>query len=119
LDRFGRAPAQQWLRIAFFAAAAIAFAMAVIPTPDLVPIDSDKLQHMLAFFTLGMLGAGGFRRRSFLAVLLWLAAFGALIEIVQEIPALNRDSDVMDWLADLAASFVALTIARAIWPRLE
>jgi hypothetical protein len=44
-----------------------------------------------------------------------LSAFGAIIEVLQAIPALNRDSDPIDWLADTAAA--ALVLAGVRWRR--
>jgi hypothetical protein len=43
-----------------------------------------------------------------LTLLVGLSAFGALIEFIQMIPALQRDGDVMDWIADTAAAAVIL-----------
>jgi hypothetical protein len=40
--------------------------------------------------------------------MLVMAAFGALIEIVQLIPMLHRDSDWHDWVADVFAVVIAL-----------
>jgi len=41
-----------------------------------------------------------------------LSLFGAFIELVQAIPVLHRDSDVLDWVADtVAASLVLLGIS--------
>jgi hypothetical protein len=45
-------------------------------------------------------------------LLLWLSLFGAFIEVVQAIPALHRDSDVLDWLADTAAAGAILLLVR-------
>jgi hypothetical protein len=42
-----------------------------------------------------------------------LSAFGAIIEVLQAIPALNRDSDPVDWLADTVAA--ALVLAAVGW----
>jgi VanZ family protein len=39
-----------------------------------------------------------------------LSAFGALIEIVQAVPALHRDSSALDWLADTGAVLVVLIV---------
>ena len=44
-----------------------------------------------------------------------LSAFGAIIEVLQAIPALNRDSDPVDWLADTIAA--ALVLAAVRWWR--
>ena len=41
-----------------------------------------------------------------------LSLFGALIEVFQSIPALHRDSDVVDWIADTAAGIVVLLLVR-------
>ena len=50
----------------------------------------------------------------------WLAAFGAAIELFQALPALHRDAEVLDWLADMAAAAVALGLVRwALAPHLE
>ncbi len=37
-----------------------------------------------------------------------LSLFGAFIELVQYIPALHRDSDPIDWIADTAAAALVL-----------
>lgn len=106
---------QRWLRRAFFVAAAFAFVMALLPHPPSVPlVKGDKLQHMLAFFTLAGLAAAGWQRRGALSLFVALAIFGAAIELFQAIPALHRDADVMDWLADMAATLVGLGLARLV-----
>ena len=43
-------------------------------------------------------------------LLVRLSLFGAFIEVVQAIPALQRDSDLLDWLADTAAVAVILLL---------
>jgi len=92
-------------RLLFWAAAAFAFAMAVIPHPPDVPgHPSDKIQHIAAFVTLAGLGAWAYPRARLLHLLIGLSLFGALIELVQAIPALHRDSDILDWLADTGAA---------------
>lgn len=100
-------------RIAFVLCACFAFVMAAVPHPPPIPGEpSDKIMHMLAFATLGALGAGGFRRVSAAWLFLGLTAFGALIEAVQAIPMLNRDSDILDVVADMAAALAALAAVR-------
>ncbi len=96
-------------RLLFWAAAIFAFVMAVLPHPPQLPgSPSDKLQHFAAFATLGVLGAWAYRRTGLIKLLIGLSLFGAAIEIVQAIPALHRDSDALDWLADTVASGLAL-----------
>jgi VanZ family protein len=104
-----------WLRRAFVAAALFAFVMATLPKPPELPGDpGDKVQHMLAFFTLGSLAALGWRGRSAWHLLAVLAIFGAAIEVVQMIPALHRDSQLSDWLADMAAAIVSIALVRLV-----
>lgn len=104
---------QRAARIAFFAAAVLALVMAVLPHPPRIPGDPpDKIQHMLAFATLGTLAAVAYPNRSIRFLLAALAVFGGAIEVAQAIPMLNRDSELADWLADVAAALVALALTR-------
>jgi VanZ family protein len=43
--------------------------------------------------------------------------FGAFIEVVQAIPALHRDSDVKDWIADTIAAAAVLLLVH--WRRMR
>jgi VanZ family protein len=106
---------QTWLRGAFFICAAYAFVMALLPNPPALPVQpGDKVMHMLAFFTLGALAAAGWRERRAAALFAWLALFGASIEVFQAIPALHRDAEWADWLADMAAAAAALFLVRQV-----
>jgi hypothetical protein len=106
-------------RILLFIAALTAFVMAILPHPPEVPVVSwDKLQHMAAFAVLAGLAALGFPRSSPFVVLAGLALFGGLIELVQAIPAIHRDSDAFDWLADIGAGAVVLALAE-FWRRVS
>ena len=97
------------LRFAFWAAAAFAFTMAVLPHPPHLPGDpSDKVQHMVAFAVLAGLAAAAYGKAPLLRIGLGLSAFGALIEIVQLIPALHRWGHALDWVADTAAAALVL-----------
>jgi len=93
--------------------------MALVPKPPEFPGQpGDKVQHMIAFFTLGSIAAAGWREKPLWTLFAGLAVFGAAIEIFQLIPALHRDAEALDWLADMAAAAVALLLARLILPRL-
>ncbi len=111
--------ARLWLRRAFFVAAAFAFVMALLPQPPELPGQpGDKIQHMLAFFTLGALAAAGWRERTLWPLFAGLAVFGGAIELFQLIPAMHRDSEALDWLADMGAALAGLALVRLVLPRL-
>lgn len=111
-----RLQASQTLRAAFWVAAAFAFVMAILPHPPQIPLEpNDKVQHVAAFATLALLGSLAYPRTSLLRLLVRLSLFGALIEIVQAIPVLHRDSDVLDWLTDTLAAAAILLVVR--WRR--
>ncbi len=100
-------------RILFWLALVFAVTMAVMPRPPHLPIDrfGDKFAHTLAFATLAALAAV-----SFPAAIRWRVAerlcfLGALIEVIQSIPALHRDCDIRDWLVDAAAVVVVTFLA--------
>jgi VanZ family protein len=109
------------LRLAFWAALLFAFVLAIIPHPPELPgAPSDKIQHISAFVALGAIGFFAYPRSSLLTLGARLSLFGALIEIVQAIPALGRDSDVLDWIADTIAAALILGLLhwfRGRWSR--
>jgi len=100
-------------RLLFWAALVFAFVMAVLPHPPRLPGEpSDKVQHVIAFATLALLGSWAYSKARALKLLAGLSLFGAFIEAVQAIPVLHRDSDVLDWLADTIAVAVVLVLVR-------
>lgn len=101
-------------RIAFWAALIFTFTMAVIPMPELPASASDKLLHVLAFLTLTLLAVAAYPRLSLLRIGLWLFALGLLIELVQLIPALNREGDLLDLMVDALAIGVGLGVIRIL-----
>ena len=105
--------ASRTARYVFWAAAVFAFVMAIVPQPPQLPGEpSDKVQHITAFATLALLGSFAYPATRLMRLLGSLSLFGAVIEIVQAIPALHRDSDVVDWIADTAAVIVVLLTIR-------
>ena len=108
--------ASRTVKILFWAAACFAFVMAVLPHPPRLPVEpNDKIQHITAFATLALLGSFAYPRTSLVKLLVSLSLFGALIEVVQAIPMLHRDSDIFDWIADTGA--VALVLLAVHWWR--
>jgi VanZ family protein len=87
--------------------------MAVLPHPPRLPgAPSDKVQHIIAFLTLGVFAVAAYPRAPLVRAVTWLSAFGAMIEVVQAIPDLHRDSDPLDWLVDTIAALAAVAAAR-------
>jgi VanZ family protein len=83
--------------------------------PRLMPWD--KAEHFTAFFGLTILGLLAFPRQRSWQVAMALAVLGALIEGVQGLPAIHRDSDLRDWIADLAG--IGFAIGPTLIPTLR
>ena len=96
-------------------AALAAFVLAILPNPpEFSGLPPDKLQHFAAFAGLAGLASAAFPSSSTLRLLAWLSGFGALIEIVQGTELIQRDSDVLDWVADTAACALVLAAVQ-LW----
>jgi len=102
-------------RFAFFFAALAILAMANLPDPPQIPGElSDKAQHMLAFAVLSALARAAWPATAAWKILVLLAAFGAIVELLQAAAGLGRDPSMADWLADVAAiALVLIAIAAA------
>lgn len=101
--------------LAFWLCLIGALTFAVMPHPPQIQGVGDKFEHMLAFGTLALLGSFGFPRQPKLRLGERLSFLGALVEVVQSIPALHRDCDIRDWIADtlaIAAVLVLLYLLR-------
>lgn len=99
------------LRLIFWSAVLFAFVMAIVPRPPELPgAPNDKIQHISAFVVLGSLAFFAYPGTKRIFVGLGLSLFGALIEFVQAIPALHRDSDILDWIADTIAAALILIL---------
>lgn len=101
----------------FWTALAFTFICAVLPAERLHLGDKDKVEHVLAFFTLTIMATAAYPRRALAVTAILLFGFGVLIEVVQALPFVNRMSDFADLFADGAAilaasSLLALTGAR-------
>ena len=93
----------------FWGACIFTLVMALLPHPPQVPGHfSDKVQHSAAFATLGFLGRLAYPRVASFRLIAALSFYGALIEVLQAIPALHRDSDPLDWVADTIACAVVV-----------
>ncbi|MEO7248399.1 MAG: hypothetical protein ABIW31_08075 [Novosphingobium sp.] len=99
--------------IAFCAAVLFAVTMALLPKPPKLPGDElgDKFHHVLAFAVMTGLGLVAFRWDNRWRLAERLSFLGAMIEVAQAIPALHRDCDIRDWVADTLAVLVVTGIA--------
>ena len=105
LDRYG----QPVLRAGFVAALVIILAGALYPLGGDPSGNGDKVVHFAAFYGLTLLGAAAYpRARDIVWLVVGLAAYGALIEVLQPLPPFGRDRDVLDWVADIAGVVLAL-----------
>lgn len=81
---------------------------------------NDKVNHILAFFTLAFFGRLLWRDTRAVVLIGWLALFGGAIEILQAATDFGRDGDWLDFAADMAAVFAGLAAARLavmLWDR--
>lgn len=103
------------MTVLFWLAVAFTLVMALLPAPPAaLLVAGDKVLHMAAFALLSLLAALAFPRRRALELFAGLAALGGLIEVLQMIPALRREADLGDWLADCAAIAVVLVLCRSV-----
>jgi hypothetical protein len=112
-----RDPWGSLFRAVFWIVLSAVLILSSMPNPPTMPPNTDKMQHAAAFFTLVLLGGLAYPRISLLKLVIGLAAFGALIEFVQAIPVLHRQTELLDWVADvggIAAAIVVLGAWRAI-----
>lgn len=107
------------LRGLFWLTLLVVFTLAVMPHPPHLPVEpSDKVQHFAAFACLMLIGSAAYPRLSPVKLTLGMAAFGALIEVIQAVPVLRRDADLFDWLVDVAAVGCVL-LGLIAWRRLR
>lgn len=107
-------PFKSLARIVLCLAVLFTLYMALSPHPMSLPTDQlgDKFAHSFAFATLTVLAVTAFPAMELLRVGERLSLFGALIEVVQATPALHRDCDIFDWVADtLMIALVLVSIA--------
>lgn len=86
--------------------------MASLPHPPQLPIDDlgDKFEHAMAFGVLTILSALAYPAFPLPRLAERLSFFGAGIEVVQSIPALHRDCDILDWITDTIAILVTVLL---------
>lgn len=93
------------LRVAFVLCLAVVLYLALDPAPLIKGVSSDKVNHVLAFFGLGVLLRFGWPRFRLVWAALALLALGILIEVVQHY--IGRDAAFGDVLADIVGLALA------------
>ena len=102
-------------RLLLAVALVTAVTMALLPRPPHLPVEvGDKWLHMAAFGTLTILSAAGYPDMPLHRIGERLSFLGALIEVFQSIPAIGRDCDVMDWVADTVVIIGVLVVVRIV-----
>jgi hypothetical protein len=86
----------------FAAALGLTLFCALRTRPVPLPVN-ENLQHMAAFAALMLSGAVTARRPlHFIGLAAGLILLGGFIELLQMLPFVHRDADVVDWMADVA-----------------
>ncbi len=92
-----------------------AVALAAMPhPPHLLDGIWDKAQHATAFAALALACVLAYPRMPLLRIGERLSFLGAMIELVQSIPAVHRDCDIRDWVADTLAVAAVLGIVALV-----
>jgi VanZ family protein len=101
-------------RILFLLAALAVSVASLLPQQELPKIGvSDKLEHLLSYFALAILGSFAVReRRSLLYLFVLLCAMGGVIELLQAFSP-GRSPDIVDAVADGAGAAAGVLIGAA------
>ena len=97
---------QRICRILLLTGAMVTLWLALSPHPPRI-FAWDKFEHGAAFMALTFAFWAAYPTLRLRWVALILSGFGTLIEILQGIPAIHRDSSFFDWCADSVAIFLA------------
>ena len=107
---------RMWMLI-FWALLAVALTKSVSQfMPTMLDLMWDKAQHFTAFATLTLLAVLAWPNMSSIRLLERMALLGAMIEVIQATPSLQRGCDIFDWTADMVATLAVLGI-RQMWLR--
>jgi len=99
------------LSVLFAGCLFVALVCALRPDPEAIAgAIPDYVLHAGVFAVLSVLGLVAFPQLDRAVLFTLLAAFGALIEVLQGQPMFHRDADWHDWLADLIAVACVLAI---------
>jgi VanZ family protein len=98
------------LRAGFYAASTLVAIFSLVPSGALPPTSiGDKVEHVIAYAVLGLLGAAS-SERGVMRVILGLAVFGVAIEMLQAFSP-GRAPDPLDVVADIIGSGLGCSLA--------
>lgn len=98
-----------------------ALVLSIIPSSSpVLPQWNDKLEHAGGYFLLTFFFCGIYSRRHYWVVGLAMLSLGALVEILQGLMHMGRNSDVNDLIADAVGIAPAILLSLtplSQWPR--
>lgn len=98
-------------RVAFLLCLVSVLVLALMPTSPMPPSWWDKANHVVAFTVLAVLGCWSYPGRN-AKVLLWLLAYGCLIEVLQATLTATRSAELRDVVADGAGLLLGWQFTR-------
>ena len=100
-------------RAAFLLCLVSVLVLALMPTSPMPPSWWDKANHVAAFTVLAVLGRWSYPGRN-AKVLLWLLAYGCLIEVLQATLTATRSAELGDVVADGVGLLLGWQLTRVI-----
>jgi VanZ family protein len=104
---------RSYARWTFAICLVVVLVSALMPPQVIAPIGWDKMNHVVAFAVLAMLGCSAYLERR-VRVLLGLLAYGVLIEWLQSLTD-YRMAEALDVLADGVGILVGWTFTHLLW----
>lgn len=100
-------------RLVFILTITVVFILAVLPAQEVhIGFSYDKLNHIAAFFVLGVLTRFAWPGKGAALALLLLLGFGILIEVVQYYE--GRDASFLDVMADIIGLALAVVVTATL-----
>lgn len=103
------------MRVLFLFVAVLVTVFSLLPQRDLPKVGvSDKIEHIVSYFVLAILGSLAVRsRRNLLTLFVLLCAMGGIIELLQAFSP-GRSPDIVDALADGAGAAAGTLVGFAL-----
>lgn len=109
---------QTILRLAFWLLLGLILALSLMPSEDALTVFADdKLNHILAFFTLSFMARLLWPRAKLAILFVLLALLGGGIELLQLAMGFGREADWMDFAADIVAIALGMLAGNLIGNR--